>query len=281
MELRNGVVTKGWLADICKRSLPVVERAGDFIRSQVGRVAASQVEEKSLNSLVSYVDKEAEQILVAGLSQILPEAGFLTEEGTAVSTASSPWQWIIDPLDGTTNFLYSLPCFAVSVALAYDGVPMLGMVYEVNQREMYHAWKGGGAFCNGRPVAVSRAGRLEASLVATGYPYENYDTLSAHFSVTDRFQRSTRGIRRWGAASVDLCYVACGRYTIFFENTLNPWDVAAGILLVEEAGGKVTDFRGICGDVSGREVLATNHFVHEEALGFVRAGFYPDDVRSI
>ncbi len=281
MEVKNGTITGDWLANICKESLSVVERAGDFIRSQVGQVGESRIEEKSLNSLVSYVDKEAEQILVAGLSQIFPEAGFLTEEGTAVSAGSRPWQWIIDPLDGTTNFLYSLPCFAVSVALAYEGRPMMGMVYEVNQREMYHAWRGGGAFCNGRPIAVSRAGLLKDSLVATGYPYENYSTLSAHFSVTDRFQRSTRGIRRWGAASVDLCYVACGRYTIFFENTLNPWDVAAGILLVEEAGGKVSDFRGLCGDFSGREVLATNHLVHEEALGFVRAGFYPDDVRSM
>lgn len=281
MEVKNGTITGDWLANICKESLSVVERAGDFIRSQVGQVGESRIEEKSLNSLVSYVDKEAEQILVAGLSQIFPEAGFLTEEGTAVSAGSRPWQWIIDPLDGTTNFLYSLPCFAVSVALAYEGRPMMGIVYEVNQREMYHAWRGGGAFCNGRPIAVSRAGLLKDSLVATGYPYENYSTLSAHFSVTDRFQRSTRGIRRWGAASVDLCYVACGRYTIFFENTLNPWDVAAGILLVEEAGGKVSDFRGLCGDFSGREVLATNHLVHEEALGFVRAGFYPDDVRSM
>ncbi len=281
MEVKNGTITGDWLANICKESLSVVERAGDFIRSQVGQVGESRIEEKSLNSLVSYVDKEAEQILVAGLSQIFPEAGFLTEEGTAVSAGSRPWQWIIDPLDGTTNFLYSLPCFAVSVALAYEGRPMMGIVYEVNQREMYHAWRGGGAFCNGRPIAVSRAGLLKDSLVATGYPYENYSTLSAHFSVTDRFQRSTRGIRRWGAASVDLCYVACGRYTIFFENTLNPWDVAAGILLVEEAGGKVSDFRGLCGDFSGREVLATNHLVHEEAMGFVRAGFYPDDVRSM
>ena len=281
MEVKNGTITGDWLANICKESLSVVERAGDFIRSQVGQVGESRIEEKSLNSLVSYVDKEAEQILVAGLSQIFPEAGFLTEEGTAVSAGSRPWQWIIDPLDGTTNFLYSLPCFAVSVALAYEGRPMIGMVYEVNQREMYHAWRGGGAFCYGRPIAGSRAGLLKDSLVATGYPYENYSTLSAHFSVTDRFQRSTRGIRRWGAASVDLCYVACGRYTIFFENTLNPWDVAAGILLVEEAGGKVSDFRGLCGDFSGREVLATNHLVHEEALGFVRAGFYPDDVRSM
>lgn len=281
MEVKNGTITGDGLANICKESLPVIERAGDFIRSQVGQVGESRIEEKSLNSLVSYVDKEAEQILVAGLSQIFPEAGFLTEEGTAASAVSRPWQWIIDPLDGTTNFLYSLPCFAVSVALAYEGRPMMGMVYEVNQREMYHAWRGGGAFCNGRPIVVSRAGLLKDSLVATGYPYENYGTLSAHFSVTDCFQRSTRGIRRWGAASVDLCYVACGRYTVFFENTLNPWDVAAGILLVEEAGGKVSDFRGVCGDFSGREVLATNHFVHDEALGFVRAGFYPNDVRSM
>ncbi|MEY4106866.1 MAG: hypothetical protein RL181_1208 [Bacteroidota bacterium] len=281
MEVKNATITGDWLADICKKSLPVVERAGAFIRSQVGLVVESRVEEKSRNSLVSYVDKEAEQILVAGLSQIFPEAGFLTEEGTALSNDLRPWQWIIDPLDGTTNFLYSLPCFAVSVALAYEGMPMLGMVYEVNQREMYHGWRGGGAFCNGRPIAVSKAGLLKDSLVATGYPYENYDTLSAHFSVTDRFQRCTRGIRRWGAASVDLCYVACGRYTVFFENTLNPWDVAAGILLVEEAGGKVTDFRGLSGDFSGREVLATNHLVHEEALNLIHAGFYPHDVRSI
>lgn len=267
------------LDDLCRHCIPVVESVGRFIASQVGMVAADVIEEKSANSLVSYVDKEAEKQLVSALSLLLPKAGFLTEEATTVQrVGGEDWTWIIDPLDGTTNFLFGLPNFAISVALARREEVVLGIVYEVNRAEMFYAWKGGGAYCNGRSIHVRQSTVLEDTLVATGFPYSDFKKLPAQFGAVEQFQRSTRGVRRWGAAAIDLCFVACGRFDIFFENSLNPWDVAAGILLVQEAGGVVTDFQGTPADLSGREVVASYGSIHKLAVGVVRSWFYPESV---
>lgn len=266
------------LKDLCDKCIPIIEGVGRFIASQVGRVTADAVEEKSVNSLVSYVDKEAERMLVAGLSSLVPQAGFLTEEETVRQGSREPWQWIIDPLDGTTNFLFGLPNFAVSVALAYQNEVLLGLVYEVNRSEIFYTWKGGGAFCNGKKIQVRQSNGLGEALVATGFPYSNFEKLHAHFEAVEQFQRCTRGVRRWGAAAIDLCFVACGRFDLFFENTLNPWDVAAGILLVREAGGLVTDFQGNPADLSGKEVVASYGKVHQQAMEIIHPRFYPKSV---
>ena len=270
------------LSSLCFRCFPLIEETGAFISSQFGKVDDSAIEEKSLNSLVSYVDKTAEDMLIHGLNALFPEAGFLTEEEMAIpiKTGSSEWEWIIDPLDGTTNFLFGLPNFAVSVALAFHGAPVIGMVYEVNRKELFYAIKGGGAFLNGKPIRVSKAPVLGQALVATGFPYSRFDQLPFHLDAVGRFQRQTRGIRRWGAASVDLAFVACGRFDLFFEYALNPWDVAAGILLVTEAGGAVSDFWGGEGDISGREVLATNGLLHPSALEVLAEAHYASSSMS-
>ncbi|MBK6947274.1 MAG: inositol monophosphatase [Haliscomenobacter sp.] len=270
------------LSSLCFRCFPLIEETGAFISSQFGKVDDSAIEEKSLNSLVSFVDKTAEEMLILGLNAIFPEAGFLTEEEMVApaNTASAEWQWIIDPLDGTTNFLFGLPNFAVSVALAYHGAPVIGMVYEVNRKEMFYAIKEGGAFLNGNPIRVGKASALKQALAATGFPYSQFDRLPFHLDAVGRFQRQTRGIRRWGAASVDLAFVACGRFDLFFEYALNPWDVAAGILLVTEAGGAVTDFWGSEGDYSGREVLATNGLLHPSALEVLAEAHYASSSMS-
>ncbi len=202
----------------------------------------------------------------------------ITNEETVLQNVRGLWKWVIDPLDGTTNFLYGLPNFAISVGLMYKEEIVLGLVYEVNRKELFYAWKGGGAFCNGIPIRVRNTQDLGEALVATGFPYSKFEMLTTHFSATEDFQRRTRGIRRWGAAAIDLCFVACGRFDIFFENTLNPWDVVAGILIVQEAGGLITDFRGVQGDLSGREVLASNGYLHVQALEIIRSRFYPDSV---
>jgi len=264
------------LEALCKACMPVIERAGAYIESQLGKVDRSDIEEKSLFSLVSFVDKTAEQLLVEGLKPLVPGAGFITEEETpdiAVEDAT----WIIDPLDGTTNFLHQLPSFAVSVALAAHGEIVLGFVYDPNRKEMFYSWKGGGAFCNGHPVKVSKRSGLNEALIATGFPYVSTDRLRGHFSVVEYLQQHSRGIRRWGASSIDLVYVACGRFEAYFEYSLHPWDVAAGILIIGEAGGKVTDFNGNSGDYSGREVLATNGLLHETLLQLIRENFENPD----
>lgn len=249
--------TQVQLEQLTSRACEVVKKTGAFIRGELGRVGADRVEEKALHSLVSYVDRSAEGQLVKGLGGLLPEAVFLTEEET-VQTRDGDLQWIIDPLDGTTNFLHQLPCFAISVALRAGGATVLGIVYEINRPECFYAWSGGGAYLDGKPIGVSGTTRLEDSLLATGFPYYDFERMDAYMDVLRTLMKESRGIRRLGSAAVDLAYVACGRFDGFFEYSLHPWDVAAGALLVQEAGGRVADFSGGDDFLFGKEILASN-----------------------
>lgn len=238
------------VAELCRST-------GAFIRSQRKQVKAGQVEIKALNSLVSYVDQEAERRLVEGLQAIIPEAGFLTEEETIVQERKE-WNWIIDPLDGTTNFLFDVPIFAVSVALYHKESPELGVIYEVGQDELFTARKGGGAYCNGQPIRVAQEEDLAKTLLATGFPYYDFDRIQEFNALLAHFYTHTRGLRRMGSAATDLAYVAAGRFDGFFEYGLSPWDVAAGILLVQEAGGLVSDFQGGNDALFGKEISASS-----------------------
>jgi myo-inositol-1(or 4)-monophosphatase len=230
---------------------------GDFIRKEGLAFDRSRIEFKEgFNNLVSYVDKEAEHMLVDALRKIMPEAGFITEEGTASTHDQLEYNWIIDPLDGTTNFLHGLPPFAISVALAHKDQTVLGVVYEVNRDECFHAHQGGGAFCNTNRIHVSPIDTLGESLLATGFPYYHSDKMESYLTIIRTFLNKTHGIRRLGSAAVDLAYVACGRLEGFFEYNLNPWDVAAGAFIVQEAGGKVTDFKGENNFLFGGELIA-------------------------
>jgi len=221
----------------------VVSQAADFIRQHRDQVLADQVIEKGTNSLVSYVDQQSEEILVKGLSAILPAAGFITEEGM-VEQSQKKLTWIIDPLDGTTNFLHSLPYFSVSVAL-YDGTDVIiGIVHEVISNEVFCAVRGGGAFLNDQQIFVTERTSLQDVLIGTGFPYKTEETTIGHFKALEKVLLSTRGIRRIGSAALDLCYVACARFGAFYENSLNSYDIAAGALIVMEAGGIVSDFEG-------------------------------------
>lgn len=261
------------LKDICEKSIPIIKAAGAFIREELGKVSNPDIEEKSLNSLVSYVDKTAEEMLVKGLGSILPDAGFITEEET-VAQQTRQCNWIIDPLDGTTNFLFQIPVFSVSVALQEEGKLFLGIIYEINRDECFYTWKGAGAFLNDRPVRVSSRETLAEGLIATGFPYYDYSRTPQYMKVLTTFMQSSRGIRRLGSAAVDLAYVACGRFDVFYEYSLNVWDVAAGILLVREAGGLVSDFQGKEEDLSGEEILAAAPNVYEECRAIVGRAFY-------
>ena len=243
----------------------IVRSVGRFIRAEAGTVRTDQIEIKGLNSLVSYVDQEAERRLVAGLQQILPGSAFLTEEET-VATGSGEWRWIIDPLDGTTNFLHQLPCYAVSVALQQGEELRWGAVYEPNNDEYFHALHHGGAYLNGRPLRLSDTTSLADGLLATGFPYYDFSRMEGYLHILRELMEQCRGIRRWGSAAVDLAYVAAGRFDGFFEYSLHPWDVAAGTLLVREAGGQVTNFRGTDQVLFGREIIAASANVHRELL---------------
>jgi myo-inositol-1(or 4)-monophosphatase len=253
------------LQRLCERTAALCGEVAGFIRTEAARFTEERVESKSLNNLVSYVDKGAEQRLVDGLSKLLPGSGFIAEEGTG--TRGTGDNWIIDPLDGTTNFVHGIPCYCISVGLEREGEVLLGVVLEVTRDECFTAWKGGGAWLNGRRIRVSPRGRLQDSLLATGFPYDDFGREAQYMELLRALMHQSRGIRRLGSAAADLAYVACGRFEAFYEYGLNPWDVAAGALLVKEAGGQVTDFQDGDNWLFGEEIVASNGAIHAELIG--------------
>ena len=261
------------LEQLTLKTNDIVRQVGGFIKKELDQVKDTDIETKALNSLVSYVDKNAEIQLVKELQILLPEATFLTEEET-IENKKGTYTWIIDPLDGTTNFLHQLPFFSISVALQKEGEIILGVVYEVNRSECFYAWKNGGAFLNGKKIQTKKTKHLQDTLIATGFPYYDFDKIPAYVEVLTFFIKNTRGIRRFGSAALDLAYVSCGRFDAFYEYSLNAWDVAAGIILVQEAGGKVSDFQGGDNFLFGKEMIASNPFIFEETLNVVREAFY-------
>ncbi len=247
----------------------IVKEVGEFIRQERGEVGAGQIETKSLNSLVSYVDKKAEEMLVSALGKLTPDAAFLTEEET-VKTEEKLFRWIIDPLDGTTNFLHQIPVFSISIALQRKDKTIIGIVYEINNDECFSGWLNGGVFLNGRKVSVTREESLSDVLVATGFPYFDFARTTKYLEVLEYFMRHSRGVRRLGSAAVDLAYVACGRFGGFYEYSLNAWDVAAGAFLVEEAGGFVSDFSGGEKFLFGKEIVAAGPDIFQEMLPVIK-----------
>lgn len=224
------------------------------------RVRPEQIDLKSPGNLVSFVDREAETKLVAGLSALLPEAGFIAEEGSG--TPNAHLNWIVDPLDGTTNYLHNLPAWCTSVALWENGALLIGVVFNPVTNELFSAALGQGATLNGAPIQVSQATTLSDTLIATGFPFDEFNFQPEYDLAFSHMCRLTRGLRRFGSAAIDLAYVACGRFGGYFEYSLHPWDVAAGILLVTEAGGTVTSFDGKGSAIGAQSILASNTVLH-------------------
>lgn len=248
------------LEEYCVQVSNICKEAGNYIRQEFQVFSNQRVEEKGLHDLVSYVDKEAERQLVEKLRALIPESGFITEEDSSRET-SSTYNWIIDPLDGTTNFIHKVPTFCVSVALTKGTELLIGVVYEINRNECFTAYKGGGAYLNGERVCVSNSVKLSQTLLATGFPFRLFDNLDNYLEVLKSLMQQTRGIRRIGSAAVDLAYTACGRFDCFFEYNLNNYDIAAGVLIVQEAGGKVYDFKGEQNMLSKGSVIAGNSVI--------------------
>lgn len=238
--------------------------AGEFQLKHFQAVTSDAVSDKGLNQLVSFVDVESEKMLVESLKRIRPDAGFITEENTAPDDAENTVVWIIDPLDGTTNFLHGLQVFSISVALMEHGTITAGVVYAPALGEMFCAKKGTGAFLNNQPIHVSETQDLKTSLIATGFPYYEFQQTSAYLELLGTLMRSTHGLRRMGSAAIDLAYTACGRFDGFYETGLNAWDVAAGILLVEEAKGFVSDFNGTSNGLFEKQIVAATPGVYKE-----------------
>jgi myo-inositol-1(or 4)-monophosphatase len=254
---------------LCLAVCEAARSAGAFIRQERLRFKAADIESKAHNNFVSYVDKEAERQIVAALHKLLPSAGFITEEGTA-ATGGEQFQWIIDPLDGTTNFIHGMFPYSTSIALMDDTEVVVGVVYEVGLDECFYAWKGSPAFCNDKEIRVSTAKTISDSLIITGFPYHTTDRYKSFMDMLFYLQPDSHGLRRLGSAAVDLAYVACGRGDAFFQYALYAWDVAAGALIVQQAGGKLCDFSGSDNYIFGREILATNGYVHNEFLSLIQ-----------
>jgi myo-inositol-1(or 4)-monophosphatase len=248
-----------------KQTIEACMEVGKFIRYEGENFDRSRIEQKnSFNNLVSYVDKEAEARLVKALSSIIPGSGFIGEEGTDIKSTNG-FEWIIDPLDGTTNFTHGFPPFAISVGLSKDKKMVVGVVLEIGKDECFHSYEGAPAYCNDKEMHVSAVKSLDAALLATGFPYYHLGRTDEYLNIIKLFLKETHGIRRLGSAATDLAYVACGRLEGFFEYNLNPWDVAAGAFLVQQAGGIVTDFKGGDNFLFGGEMCAGNA-VHGEML---------------
>ena len=259
------------LKDICLQTTALTQEVGAFLRKEAATFDVSNIEYKGHHSnLVSYVDKEAEKALVSRLAEILPEAGFITEEET-IHKHSETLNWVIDPLDGTTNFMHGLPVYAISIALVAGNAVLLGVVYDVSRDECFYAWKDGGAYCNGEALRISKATRLQDSLMATGFPYYDFAKSKQYLDIFNELMRKTHGLRRMGSAAIDVAYVACGRFEGFFEYNLNSWDIAGGIALIQEAGGIVSDFAGGPDYVFGRSLIAgCTAPLHAELLEIVK-----------
>jgi len=253
------------LSDLDKDIQELVRKTGKFIEAEFERFSFGEVEYKAQNDPFSYVDVTAENILKEGGNQLLPGSGFINEESED-QPSENGYQWIIDPLDGTVNFIHGLPHFSISVALAYESETLLGYVYGIPKKEMFHAQKGKGAFLNQHPIWVSDKSGLNNALVVTGFPYAYAEWVDLYIKAIGELIRDCHGLRRLGSAALDLAYVAAGRMEAFFEFGLNPWDVAAGALIVEEAGGYVSDFEGKETYLFDKQILATNGKVHTDVL---------------
>ena len=244
---------------------------GAWMKEQT-EVSEHVAEVKSENNLVTYVDKESERRFVEGLQLLLPEAGFVAEEGTGVRKESG-LNWVIDPLDGTTNFVHGLPVWCTSIGLCDGITPILGVIYDPNTDECFSAYRGGGAFLNGNPIRVSQVSSVQQSLLATGFPYDDFGREEAYIELFRKLIRGTRGLRRLGSAALDMAWTACGRVEGFYEYGLNPWDVAAGAIIVQEAGGIVTEFNGGDKSIFGDDLVCTNGRIHPEMLRIIQTYF--------
>lgn len=240
------------------------QATGAWIREQVGHVAANQIETKAFNSLVSFVDKTAEEKLIAALSEFLPNSQFVAEESAPEEIVNQDdYFWIIDPLDGTTNFLHQIPFFSISIALYHRGKILLAVVYEVNRQELFYTWQGAPtSYLNGQPIQVAQNQDFSHALLATGFPYYDFAYTRHYLHLLEDLMQSVRGLRRLGSAALDLAYTACGRFDAFFEYSLSPWDVAAGAFLVQQAGGKVTDFKAEDNYLFGKSIIAASPSAH-------------------
>ena len=264
-------------ADLLPTMQSIAREAGALLMPHFRRHV--KIEYKGSADLVTIADRQSEALILERIRRHFPTHDVMGEEGTRIETGSD-YKWYVDPLDGTTNFAHGYPVFCVSLAVEFRGQRIAGVVYDPTRDEMFVAGKGSGAQLNGETIHVSQTPKLAESLIATGFPshkrHKNPNIFFYH-----HFTLRSHGVRRAGSAALDLCNVAAGRYEGFWEFNLNPWDTAAGVLLVEEAGGRVTDFSGGPFQIASRETLASNGLIHDEMLAEFRAIFAGRDLEDL
>ncbi len=246
-----------------KAAIRAAKQAGDIQRRGLGK--PHHIQYKGEINLVTEVDCACESAIVKILQKEFPGHDFLMEESGKIEKQSD-YKWIIDPLDGTTNFAHGYPLFCVSIGLEYKKKIILGVVLDPNRKELFVGIRGGGATLNGRRIRVSKVSRLKQALLVTGFAYDVYEKKNNNLKNFSNFILNAQAVRRDGVAALDLCYVACGRYDGFWEMDLWPWDISAGSLILEEAGGQVTAFDGSTFNLYGKETLSSNGLIHPEMV---------------
>lgn len=244
--------------------IDIAKEAGEAIREGYGQNFSIELK-TGANNLVTEIDKKSEKIITDFIKQDFPNHSILAEE-SGETLRNNEFLWVIDPLDGTTNFAHSLPIFSISIGLQKNEKTIIGVIYDVMNDRIYAAEKGSGSYCNNKKISVSTNSEIKNSLLVTGFPYDidaDIDKAVDRFKV---FLKNSRAVRRLGSAAIDMCYVANGVFDGFWEEKLNPWDVCAGMLLVEEAGGKNTDYQGKEITIYDKEILSTNGYVHNKMI---------------
>jgi len=257
------------LRKITQQACKIAIETGEFLRNEIRRIRSADIEQKSFNNFVTYVDRESEARIMDRLGRLLPGSGFIAEESPGLKGAE--FTWVIDPLDGTTNYIHGVPLYSVSIGLMKVNEIIAGVVYEVNLDECFYTWENAASYKNSEVINVSGTQKTADSLFATGFPYHDYGRMEAYLDIFRHLMQHSRGVRRLGSAAADLAYVAAGRFDGFYEYGLSPWDVAAGVLLVKNAGGRISDFSGGDNYIFGKEIIATNYPLHDAFLDLFRS----------
>jgi len=259
-------------SEFLSTAVRAAKHAGQFILENLGRISKKDIALKQASDFVTFVDKESEQIIIHTIKEDFPHHSFLAEESIK-ETGRGEYRWIIDPLDGTTNYIHQYPVFSVSLALEYKKEIILGVTLDIGRDELFTAEKGRGAFLNKNPIKVSKATTLKDSLITTGFPFRRKELIDIYLKLFKNVFNKVSDLRRAGSAALDLAYLACGRCEGFFEIGLSPWDITAGAILIKEAGGVITDFGGGPDYLLAGNIVAGTPAIHKEILAEVKSVF--------
>lgn len=261
--------------EICENVCTIARKAGKFMVDERKNFSPDRIESKGVNDFVSYVDKKAEELIVSQLSPLIANAGFLTEEKTVRQSLNSKYTWIIDPLDGTTNYIHGLSPYAVSIGLTENNTTVLGVVYIASDDQCFYACKDGKASMNGAEISPSTIESINDSLIITGFPYETGQKIDNYMNLMKYLTLNSHGVRRLGSAAADLVYVAAGQAEVFYQTDLNPWDVAAGAFIAKQAGATVSTFAGCDNYLFGQSIVAAGNTVLSQRMINLLMEYFP------